>query len=65
MPISEITPELHIAEDPNLTENSYVPKGIYFSFNKVSRVGRRGREEERPLEEKEELSKTLLPGEFR
>lgn len=30
MPIFEITPELHHAEDPNLTENSYVPKGVYF-----------------------------------
>lgn len=69
MPISEITPELHPVEDPNLTENSYVPKGVYFSFYKVSGEGRRGRggrEQERPLvENEEEISKTLLPGEFR
>lgn len=29
IPISEITPELHTVEDPNLTEDSYVPKGVY------------------------------------
>lgn len=68
MSISEITPKLHPVEDPNLTDNSYVPKEVYFSFYKVSREGRRGRggrEQERPLVEKEEISKTLLPGEFR
>lgn len=68
MPISEITPELQHVEDPNFTENSYVPKGVYFSFYKCQEkgeAGEEGRKRGHLGKKKKYPTHYLLPGEFR